>query len=84
VVLLGVDRAQIRAALARHAPEIPVIDVARTDDKAMTEVVSAAAGLARTGDTVLLAPAAASYDMYSGYPARGAAFAAAIDALVTT
>jgi UDP-N-acetylmuramoylalanine--D-glutamate ligase len=84
VVLLGVDRAQIRAALARHAPEIPVIDVARTDDKAMTEVVSAAAGLARTGDTVLLAPAAASYDMYSGYPARGAAFAAAIDALVAT
>jgi UDP-N-acetylmuramoylalanine--D-glutamate ligase len=82
VVLLGADRARIRAALARHAPEIPVIDVARTDDKAMTEVVSAAAGLAHTGDTVLLAPAAASYDMFSGYAARGAAFAAAIDALV--
>ena len=80
-VLLGVDRAEICTALARHAPEIPVIEVARTDDGAMTEVVHAAAGLARPGDTVLLAPAAASYDMFAGYAARGAAFAAAIDAL---
>jgi UDP-N-acetylmuramoylalanine--D-glutamate ligase len=83
VVLLGADRAEIWAALARHAPQIPVIDVARTDDGAMTEVVRAAAGLARPGDTVLLAPAAASYDMFAGYAARGAAFAAAIDALDT-
>jgi UDP-N-acetylmuramoylalanine--D-glutamate ligase len=81
VVLLGADRAVIRGALARHAPEIPVIEVARTDDGAMTEVVATAAGLARPGDTVLLAPAAASYDMFAGYAARGAAFTTAIDAL---
>jgi UDP-N-acetylmuramoylalanine--D-glutamate ligase len=84
VVLLGVDRGQIQAAVARHAPKIPVIDVARTDDGAMSEVVAAAAGLARPGDTVLLAPAAASYDMFAGYAARGAAFSRAIDALVAT
>jgi UDP-N-acetylmuramoylalanine--D-glutamate ligase len=76
-VLLGEDRAEIAAALARHAPDVPVIEVDTTDDGAMTEVVHAAAGLARPGDTVLLAPAAASYDMYSGYAARGDAFAAA-------
>jgi UDP-N-acetylmuramoylalanine--D-glutamate ligase len=54
-----------------------VIVVDRTDDGAMTEVVRAAAGIARAGDTVLLAPAAASYDMFTGYAARGDAFAAA-------
>ena len=77
VVLLGVDRELIAAALRRHAPEIPVIEVSSTDDGAMTEVVRAAAGLARPGDVVLLAPAAASYDMFSGYAARGDAFASA-------
>jgi UDP-N-acetylmuramoylalanine--D-glutamate ligase len=76
-VLLGEDRAAVAAALARHAPDVPVINVDSTDDGAMTEVVRAAAGLARPGDTVLLAPAAASYDMFSGYAARGDAFAAA-------
>ncbi len=59
-----------------------MIEVARTDDGAMSEVVATAAGLARPGDTVLLAPAAASYDMFAGYASRGAAFTTAIDALV--
>jgi UDP-N-acetylmuramoylalanine--D-glutamate ligase len=80
-VLLGVDRAQLAAALARHAPGIPVTEVATTDDGAMSEVVAAAARLAEPGDTVLLAPAAASLDMYTSYAARGDAFAAAVAAL---
>jgi UDP-N-acetylmuramoylalanine--D-glutamate ligase len=81
VVLLGTDREVIGSAVRRHAPDVPVIDVATTDDRAMTEVVRAAAGLAGPGDVVLLAPAAASYDMFCGYAARGAAFAAAVAAL---
>jgi UDP-N-acetylmuramoylalanine--D-glutamate ligase len=82
VVLLGADRAEIAEALRRHAPDVPMIEVTRTDDGAMLEVVRSAAGLARPGDTVLLAPAAASYDMFTGFAARGDAFAAAIEQVV--
>jgi UDP-N-acetylmuramoylalanine--D-glutamate ligase len=79
-VLLGQDRAELARALARHAPQVPVVEVASTDDGAMGEVVRAATALAAPGDTVLLAPAAASWDMFSDYAQRGDAFAAAVRA----
>jgi UDP-N-acetylmuramoylalanine--D-glutamate ligase len=78
VVLMGRERARIAEALARHAPNVPVVDVAATDTGAMDQVVAEAAALARPGDTVLLAPVGASFDMFAGYPARGEAFAAAV------
>ena len=65
-------------ALARHAPDVPVVEAAGTDTGAMDLVVAAAARLAGPGDTVLLAPAAQSFDMFRDYPARGDAFAAAV------
>lgn len=77
-VLIGRDREQIAAAIARHAPDVPVIDVAATDTGAMDLVVRHAATLAMPGDAVLLAPAAASMDMFDNYGARGDAFAAAV------
>jgi UDP-N-acetylmuramoylalanine--D-glutamate ligase len=77
-VLLGADRAVIADALARHAPDLPVRVVGSGDDGAMREVVAAAAELARPGDVVLLAPAAASMDMFTDYAQRGRAFAAAV------
>jgi UDP-N-acetylmuramoylalanine--D-glutamate ligase len=80
-VLLGVDRAELAKSLARHAPGLPVVEVASTGEGAMTEVVRAAAALATPGDTVLLAPAAASKDMYVSYAHRCEAFAAAVRAL---
>ncbi|MEU4492486.1 UDP-N-acetylmuramoyl-L-alanine--D-glutamate ligase [Streptomyces sp. NPDC023998] len=81
VVLIGADRALIREALARHAPEVPVVDLDRTDTGAMSAAVSEAARLARPGDTVLLAPACASMDMFANYNKRGEAFADAVRAL---
>lgn len=76
-VLLGRDRGVIADALRRHAPNVPVVEVAATDTGAMDLVVEQAARLARPGDAVLLSPAGASWDMFENYPARGDAFAAA-------
>ncbi len=81
VVLLGRDRAVIAAALARHAPDVPVIEVAEQDTGAMDRVVRAAASLAQPGDTVLLAPGCASMDMFANYGARGDAFAESVHRL---
>jgi len=72
-ILLGRDAPRLAAALAAVTAVEQVAD--------MPAAVAAAARVAEPGDTVLLAPACASLDMYRNFAARGEAFAEAVEAL---
>jgi UDP-N-acetylmuramoylalanine--D-glutamate ligase len=79
VIIIGVDRAALRDAFRRHAPHLPVHEVDETETKnVMSRVVELAAALVQPGDSVLLAPAAASMDQFVDYSDRGRLFANAV------
>jgi UDP-N-acetylmuramoylalanine--D-glutamate ligase len=74
VVLIGKDAPKVAAALEG----VCTLETAGS----MQEAVDAATRVARrAGDTVLLSPACASFDMFRDYGHRGDVFAAAVRAL---
>lgn len=73
-VLFGEDAQPIAQALTGRC---------RTEQvDSMPAAVRRAFALAKPGDTVLLSPACASFDMFANFEARGDAFCAAVAALV--
>lgn len=74
-VLIGSDAEKIAGALDTVVPVYFAAD--------MQDAVSQAATYAEADDTVLLAPACASFDQFANYAARGDAFRAAVEGLAT-
>ncbi|NOJ59819.1 UDP-N-acetylmuramoyl-L-alanine--D-glutamate ligase [Arthrobacter sp. 260] len=98
VVLIGADSSDLIASLRRHAPDVPLINAgpgetgnvtladetttAPQGERVMESAVKESARLASDGDTVLMAPAAASMDQFSSYAHRGKAFIEAVRVIV--
>lgn len=73
LLLLGEDAPLLARALSSSAPVQSVSSLA--------EAVQVAASQAAPGDVVLLSPACASFDMFSGYVERGNTFVALVNSL---
>ena len=77
-IVIGLDRAPVLEAFAKFAPSTQVFEIVSEPSEIMNEVVRIAKDVAREGDTVLLAPAAASMDQFKDYAQRGEFFATAV------
>nr|WP_255673877.1 UDP-N-acetylmuramoyl-L-alanine--D-glutamate ligase [Komagataeibacter sp. FNDCF1] len=75
-LLVGRDAPVLAATLARHDIPHRIVD---TLERAVPEALEAARALGV--DVVMLSPACASFDQFSGFEARGAHFAALVRAL---
>mgnify|MGYP001588047408 FL=1 len=73
VILFGEAAPELAERLAGNVPIMQV--------QSLAEAVETAAARAQRGDTVLLSPACASFDMFTSYVARGEAFCRLVEAL---
>jgi len=76
IVAMGKDNAKILDYFGKEAPGIPVADTHSLDS-----AVEACRAAASGGDTVLLSPCCASFDLFKSYEDRGDRFKAAVKAL---
>ncbi len=74
IICLGVDNSKIHKAFGRMVSTI-------IDTESASEAVKTAYYLARKGDTVLLSPACASFDLFDNYEDRGNKFKQAVKEL---
>lgn len=75
IVAMGKDNAKITAYFGENTT-LPVIDT-----HSLADAVEACRGLASDGDTVLLSPCCASFDLFKSYEDRGDQFKACVRAL---
>lgn len=67
LIFMGLDNSPLHAFFADKVQNI-------TDVTSMDEAVKAAYRIARSGDTVLLSPCCASFDLFKNYEDRGRQF----------
>ncbi len=77
IVAMGKDNAKIMEFFSPHVSRI-------ADTHSLEEAVEACRGFAVAGDTVLLSPCCASFDLFNSYEDRGRRFKAAVNALINS
>lgn len=78
-VIIGRDTQLLEELFAKLNPELDVVVI--REENPMDQAVASASAMAKPGDAVLLAPAAASMDQFKDYEDRGNKFQSAVRGL---